>query len=107
MLKYIVSVIISMAFVTSASAGQYCPNEKITFLMLGNDFVNFRTDKSCLEGCKIDTSWPQNTANRAYSLLLSAQAQKIGLTFYWAEHTTPCQGSVPDGGSPVFIAFSE
>lgn len=96
-----------MLFVISstASAGAYCNNEKLTSIIVQGEQVYFTTDKSCPNWCQLDPTWSIDAFNRTYSMLLSAQAQKKEVRIYWREHSVACEGPVPTYSKPQNISI--
>jgi hypothetical protein len=80
-----------IAGVSSAHAGEYCTQEKITQIITGSGMVFFTTDKSCPNWCQLPTAWSTDSINRSYSLMLSAFMSNRKVAFYWPTAATACQ----------------
>lgn len=109
-LKYLLFIVASCAsliYCSSAEAGEFCSNENVSQVIIevGTGTVHFTTDRTCINWCQISSS-NQASADRSYSILLTALTSRRPATFYWGHHTAACQPNEA-GASPLLIIISQ
>lgn len=92
-----------LAATSHAEAGAYCPQERLTSLIVQGDVIFFTTDKSCPGWCQVDQSWSVEGKKRAYATLLAAKISDRTVSFYWNELTSNCSGAVPTNAAPGLL----
>ena len=90
-----------LALSSEAQAGASC-NEHVTSIIVhSNGNVYFMTDQTC------STSWCQvnwTTTDKAYAMLLTAQAQGKTIYFYW-DTVSSCSSTNPVYASPAYFSI--
>lgn len=104
-MPYIKIVFLSILFFSGPIyAGGYCA-EKITSLILDGSNIHFKSSKSCINWCRVNSSWSDVQKNRIYSMLLAARTQDRTITMYWDELSSSCEKTVPTHSSPNIFYY--